>query len=52
MSKKSNQARSSQSGGGQLVGKGPNSRLHKPPKFMGSGGKSNNQSTNRGKGRT
>lgn len=52
MSKQSNQSRQSQSGGGQLVGKAPNSRLHQPPKFMGSDGKSDNRSTNRGKGKT
>ena len=52
MSKESNQHRPSQSGGGQVVGKAPNGRLHQPPKFMGSDGKSDNQSTNREKGST
>ena len=52
MSKESNQSRPSQSGGGQVVGKAPKSRLHQPPKFMESDGKSDNQSTNRGPGKT
>lgn len=50
--KKENQCRSDQSGGGNVVGKAPGGRLHQPPKFMGSDGKSDNRSTNRGKGRT
>jgi len=49
---KEKQTRVNQSGGGQVVGKAPGGRLHQPPKFMGSDGKSDNQSTNRGKGRT
>ena len=50
--KESNQHRSSQAGGGQVVGKAPGGRLHQPPKFMGSDGKSDNRPTSRGKGRT
>lgn len=52
MSKESNQHRPSQTGGGQVVGKAPSGRLHQPPKFQGQSGQPNNQSTNRGKGRT
>jgi hypothetical protein len=50
MSKKSNQCRENQSGGGQVVGKAPSGRLHQPPRFMGKSGMPDNQSTNRGKG--
>ncbi len=50
---KSNQAGKKTGGGGNIVGNGPTKhRLHQPPKFMGSDGQSNNQSTNRGKGKT
>lgn len=54
MSKASNQyANKSKGSGGNVVGCAPNkNRLHKPPKFMGKDGQSNNQSTSRGKGRT
>lgn len=52
MSKESNQHRTSQSGGGQVVNKAPGGRLHQPPKFMGTDGKSDNQSTSRPKGKT
>lgn len=42
-----------QSGGGNVVGKAPNNNtLHQPPNFMGRSGQPDNQSTNRGKGRT
>lgn len=52
MSKASNQSRTDQSGGAQVVGKAPSGRLHQPPKTMlGTDGKSGqSQSTNRGKG--
>ncbi len=49
---KSKQHAGDQSGGGNVVGAAPKSRLHQPPKFMGKAGTSDNQSTNRGKGRT
>ncbi len=50
---KSNQARTQTGKGCNIVGKGPTKhRLHQPPKFMGSDGQSNNQSINRGKGKT
>ena len=49
---KDKQHRSSQAGGGQVVGKAPGGRLYQPPKFMGTDGKSDNRSTDRGKGRT
>ena len=52
MSKESNQHRSDQSGGGNVVGRAPKSRLHQPPAFQGKSGQPDNQSTNRGKGRT
>lgn len=48
----SKQSRKDQAGGGNVVGKSPKGRLHQPPNFMGKSGQSNNQSTNRGKGRT
>lgn len=52
MSKESNQARPSQSGGAQVVGKAPSGRLHQPPKTLfGTDGKSGqSQSQNRGSG--
>jgi hypothetical protein len=34
MSKQSNQARGSQAGGGQVVGKSPGGRLHQPPSSL------------------
>ncbi len=53
MSDKANrQSRKDQSGGGQVVGSAPKSRLHQPPRFQGRSGTPDNQSTNRGKGRT
>lgn len=50
--KAENQSRKSQAGGGQVVGKAPNGRLHQPPKFMGTDGKSANRPTNRPKGQS
>lgn len=52
MSKASNQSRSDQAGGGNVVGKSPSGRLHQPPKTtFGTDGKSGQtQSTDRGKG--
>ena len=51
--KKSNQAQQHDTSGGNIVGKGPTQhRLHQPPNFLGKSGQSDNQSTNRGKGRT
>ena len=52
MSKKSNQSRSDQSGGGNVTGKAPAGRLHQPPSsLLGTDNKSGqSQSTNRGKG--
>lgn len=49
---KSKQSNEAQSGGGNVVGKAPGGRLHQPPSFQGKSGQSDNQSTNRGKGRT
>lgn len=39
-------------GGCNLIGKAPSARLHKVPAFQGQSGKPDNQSTNRGKGKT
>jgi len=51
--KRANQSNESQSGGGNISGKGPTQhRLHQPPNFQGKSGQSDNQSTSRGKGRT
>jgi len=52
MSKQANQSATSQSGGGQVVGKAPSGKLHQPPKTLfGTDGKSGQtQSPNRGKG--
>lgn len=50
--KSSNQSRSEQSGGGNLVGKAPSGRLHKAPNFQGKSGQPDNQSTRRPKGST
>lgn len=52
MSKESKQSRKDQAGGGNVVGRAPKSRLHQPPNFQGRSGQPDNQSTNRGKGRT
>jgi len=41
-----------QKSGGNVVGAAPKSTLHMPPKFLGKGGQGDNQSTNRGKGKT
>ena len=50
--KKDAQSRTQTAAGANLVGKAPSAPRRAPPKFMGSAGKSDNQSTNRGKGRT
>lgn len=50
--KVSKQSREDQSGGGQVVGSAPKSRLHQPPNFQGKSGTPDNQSTSRGKGRS
>jgi hypothetical protein len=50
--KKDAQCRTDQSGGGQVVGRPPKSRLHQPPNFQGKSGQPDNQSTWRGKGKT
>lgn len=41
-----------QTGGGNVVGKAPSGKLHQPPAIFGKSGQPDNQSTNRGKGRT
>ena len=47
------QYREQDTSGGNIVGKAPTSNtLHQPPNFLGQGGKSDNQSTNRPKGTT
>lgn len=46
------QHRSDQSGGGNVVGHAPNAPERKVPDFQGKSGQSDNQSTNRGAGRT
>lgn len=46
------QSRSDQSGGGNLVGKAPSAPERKVPDFQGKSGQPDNQSTNRGAGRT
>lgn len=50
--KQSNQAPTQDRSGGNVVGKAPDGKLHQPSRFLGTGGQSDNQSTNRGKGRT
>lgn len=50
--KAANQSRTQDSSGGNVVGKAPSGKLHQPPAFLGKGGTPDNQSTNRGKGRT
>jgi hypothetical protein len=54
MSKESNQSRSDQAGGGNVVGKAPSGKLHQPPSnTFGTDGKSGQtQSTSRGKGKS
>jgi hypothetical protein len=49
MGKQSNE---NQKGGGNAVGGAPKARLHQPPKFQGKSGQSDNQSTNRGAGKS
>jgi hypothetical protein len=48
MGKQSNE---NQKGGGNACG-APKARLHQPPKFQGKSGQSDNQSTNRGAGKS
>lgn len=51
--KRENQSRTQDTSGGNIVGKGPTKHtLFQPPAFMGKSGQPDNQSTNRGKGRT
>jgi hypothetical protein len=51
--KQDNQASmDSDKGGGNLTGKAPSAKLYQPPDFMGKSGQPDNQSTDRGKGRT
>jgi hypothetical protein len=53
MANKANQHAGSQTGGGNISGKGPTKqRLHQPPNFQGKSGQSDNQSTFRGKGKS
>lgn len=49
---KDKQSRMDQSGGAQLVGKAPSAPKRPVPAFQGKSGQPDNQSTNRGKGRT
>jgi hypothetical protein len=48
----SNQTRTQDSSGGNVVGKAPSGRLHQPPAFLGKTGQSDNQTTSRPKGST
>jgi hypothetical protein len=48
----SNQYREQNTSGGNLVGKAPSAPVRKVPDFQGKSGQSDNQSTNRGPGRT
>lgn len=50
--KKDAQCRTSQSGGGQIVGNPAPVDRARVPAFQGKSGQGDNQSTNRGKGRT
>lgn len=51
--KAANQSPGADAGGGNIVNKGPTKhRLHQPPAIFGKSGQPDNQSTNRGKGRT
>lgn len=51
--KASNQSRTQDTSGGNIVGKPPTKHtLHQPPNFMGKAGQSDNQSTKRPKGST
>ena len=52
MSNESNQHRSEQAQGGNLVGKAPSGTLHQPPAFQGKSGKSDNQDTKRPAGQS
>jgi hypothetical protein len=45
-------ADATQNSGGNVVGKAPSGKLHQPPAIFGKSGQPDNQSTNRGKGRT
>jgi hypothetical protein len=52
-SKESNQARTQDTSGGNIVGKAPTKQtLYKPPNIFGKSGQSDNQSTSRPKGST
>ena len=49
----SDQARTQDTSGGNVVGKAPDkNKLYQPPAFMGKSGQGDNQSTNRAKGST
>ena len=48
--KLSNQSRTDQSGGANLVGKPPSAPVRKVPAFQGKSGQADNSSTNRGSG--
>lgn len=48
----SKQSRTDQSGGGNLIGRAPSAPVRKPGKVGGKSMQPDNQSTNRGKGRT
>lgn len=50
--KESNQARTQDSSGGNLVNKSPSARLYKVPPVQGKSGQPDNQSTSRPKGST
>lgn len=51
--KASNQSRTQDSSGGNVVGKAPDKNvLYQPPNFMGKSGQPDNQSTKRPKGST
>jgi hypothetical protein len=52
VSEQSNQHRSDQAQGGNLVGKAPSAPLAKVPDFQGKSGQSDNQSTKRAPGST
>lgn len=48
-----NQSRTEQSGGGNIVNKGPTKhKLYQPPNFLDKSGQSDNASTNRPKGQS
>jgi hypothetical protein len=50
--KAANQSQTQTTAGGNVVGKAPSAKLFQPAKFQGKSGTPDNQSTNRGKGRT